>query len=162
MIVKPQKRPRKAAALSGPFSYSNIFSLFKGQIKTKPLPRTFSRGMGPTVSSRLSMLWFRLSPMTNTAVSYTHLSYYAQHTVTTYCNHEVSPQYMNGLLRGPGHHCFVAVAEDGSIAGYVHLTPVFSILGKKYEVAIYLMPQHTDVYKRQPPRSLSGPFSPEG
>ena len=24
-------------------------------------------------------------------------SYYAQHTVTTYCNHEVSPQYMNGL-----------------------------------------------------------------
>ena len=70
-------------------------------------------------------------------------SYYAQHTVTTYCNHEVSPQYMNGLLRGPGHHCFVAVAEDGSIAGYVHLTPVSSILGKKYEVAIYLMPQHT-------------------
>lgn len=62
-------------------------------------------------------------------------SYYAQHTVTTYCNHEVSPQYMNGLLRGPGHHCFVAVAEDGSIAGYVHLTPVFSILGKKYKVS---------------------------
>ena len=58
-------------------------------------------------------------------------SYYAQHTVTTYCNHEVSPQYMNGLLRGPGHHCFVAVAEDGSIAGGVPYTPPVSPLGQK-------------------------------
>ncbi|MBE5781467.1 MAG: GNAT family N-acetyltransferase [Clostridiales bacterium] len=70
-------------------------------------------------------------------------SYYALNTVTTYCDHAVTPQYMNALLRGPGHYCFVAVCPDGSIAGYLHLTPMFSFIGKKYEVAIYLMPEHT-------------------
>ena len=69
-------------------------------------------------------------------------SYYAQNTVATYCDHEVSAQYMRSLLCGVHHLCYSA--RDGETPiGYVHLTPMFSFSGKKYEVAIYLQPEYT-------------------
>ena len=71
---------------------------------------------------------------------YTH---YALNTVYTYFDRPAGEGYMRSLLCEKGHYCAVAIAPDGLLMGYVHISPGFGIYGKRGEVAIYLFPEYT-------------------
>lgn len=68
-------------------------------------------------------------------------TYYALNTTFTYYSKAATPKYMASLLTGEGHYCAVAEIE-GSVAGYVHISPGFSMRGNRCEIAIYLMPDY--------------------
>lgn len=68
--------------------------------------------------------------------------YYALNTVYTYYDQCPTPAYMKRLFSGKGH--LSAVGTLGPhVAGYVHLSPAYSLMRRFCTIAVYLLPQHT-------------------